>query len=81
MNEINRTPPAPDLKFPLTPPEGQALAALNADGIDTRAYRSLSPADQIAWLEVNSRRLHEYYVAMTTALAKLKAEQRAEVPK
>lgn len=71
-----RTPPIHQSQLPAaTDNEADELSILNADGIDTRLYRSLTHAQQIEWLEVNSRRLQEYYLAMTAALAKLKAEQ------
>lgn len=79
MNELNRTSPllAPDSPSP--PPGARAAVVLNADGIDTRRYCALTADQKIEWLEANGRRLHEYYVAMTAALASLRAEQTREV--
>lgn len=75
-----RTPPVHQSQLPTaTESRANELSILNADGIDTRLYRSLTHAQQIEWLEVNSCRLQEYYLAMTAALAKLKAEQTKEV--
>lgn len=75
-----RTPPIHQSQLPTATDNGaHELAVLNADGIDTRLYRSLTREQQIEWLKVNSRRLQEYYLSMTAALAKLKAGQTKEV--
>lgn len=79
MNELNQTSQSPQSGSPQPPTGAGETAVLNADGIDTRRYYSLTSAQKIAWLEVNSQRLHEYYVAMTAALASLRAEQTREV--